>query len=156
MKDSVKLDATDRKIIAALQRDGRLTNAQLAEEVGLSPTPVWRRVRRLEEQGVIRGYTAIIDRASLGMTETVFVDVTIKGHSEAVQQAFAEAVLQIPEVLTAHFVSGGSDFLLRVATGGTSEYHDLLINKLYGLPGVHDVRSSFALKTIKDDGRLSL
>jgi len=152
----IKLDRTDRRILRELQLDGRLTNAELAQRVGLSPTPVWRRVKRMEDSGVIEGYTASIARMALGLHETVFVDITLKGHSEAVQNEFAEAILAIPEVLTAHFVSGDSDFRLQVVTAGTGDYYRLLIEKLYRLPGVHDVRSSFALRTIKDERRLPI
>lgn len=148
------LDRIDRHILAELQRNGRLTNAELAERVGLSATPVWRRVKRLEATGVIRGYTALVDPAALGLSETVFVDITLKGHSGDIQKQFADAITAIPEVLTAHFVSGGSDFLLRVAVGGTGDYYELLVDRLYSLPGVHDVRSSFALRTIKDERQI--
>lgn len=144
------LDAVDRRILRALQRDGRLTTAELAEEVGLSPTPVWRRVKRLEEAGVIQGYRAVVDPTALGLTETIFVQVTVDRHSRDLQLQFAAAVAEMPEVLTAHFIAGASDFLLRVVAGDKADYYDLLVEKLYQLPGVHDVRSTFAMATLKD------
>lgn len=146
----------DRRILAELQKAGRLTHAELGERVGLSTTPVWRRVKRLEDAGVIRGYEAVVDPTSVGLHETIFVNVTVQSHSRELQDAFAAAVAEIPEVLSAHFVSGDSDFLLRIAAGGTDHYHSLLIERLYRLPGVQYVRSTFALRTIKDERRVAV
>ena len=143
------LDATDRRILAALRADGRLSNAKLAELVGLSPTPVWNRVRRLEEQGVITGYTAEIDQKSLGLADTVFIEITLDRHDMAQVRDFGERLARMKEVLEVFLVSGDYDFLARVAVDGTAGYEVFLRERLYSLPGVRNCRSVFTLRTLK-------
>ena len=109
---NLKLDAFDRKILEALQRDGRLSNVQLADEIGLSASPCLRRVRLLEEAGVIRGYQATLDRDEVGLGMMVFVGVKVERHNDTEANAFREAVTALPEVISAFLVSGESDFLL--------------------------------------------
>jgi Lrp/AsnC family leucine-responsive transcriptional regulator len=143
------MDAIDRKILRALARNARLTNAELAEEVGLSPSPCWTRVRRLEASGVIQGYSAILDQASLGLPDTVFIEVMMDRHDEQSLRNFEEMVLRIPEVLECHLVTGEYDYVIKAAVGGTAGYEKLLRDRLYRLPGVRHTRTSFALRCLK-------
>ncbi len=145
------LDHADRRILAALRTNGRLSNAKLAEMVGLSPTPVWNRVRRLEEQGVITGYTAAIDQKALGLPDTVFIEITLDRHDMAMVQDFGERLARMKEVLEVFMVSGDYDYLARVAVDGTAGYEVFLRVRLYSLPGVRHCRSVFTLRTLKHE-----
>ena len=152
----LKLDAIDRRILAALQRDARLTNVQLAEEVGLSPSPCLRRVRLLEEAGVIDSYRTLLRREKIGLGLTVFVSVKVERHRDDTAERFRQAVLALPELISCHLVSGEADFLLQVAVPDLAGYERLLIGKLLKLPGVTDIRSNFSIQTIKAHGPLPL
>ncbi len=143
------LDAADRRILSALRADGRLSNARLAELVGLSPTPVWNRVRRLEEQRVITGYTARIDGKALGLADTVFIEITLDRHDMGLVREFGERLARMKEVLELFMVSGDYDYLARIAVDGTAGYEVFLRERLYGLPGVRHCRSVFTLRTLK-------
>ena len=143
------LDPADRRILAALRANGRLSNAKLAETVGLSPTPVWNRVRRLEEEGVITGYTAAIDQKALGLPDTVFIEITLDRHDMAMVQDFGERLARMKEVLEVFLVSGDYDYLARVAVDGTAGYEIFLRERLYSLPGVRHCRSVFTLRALK-------
>ncbi|WKD29972.1 Lrp/AsnC family transcriptional regulator [Halomonas sp. KG2] len=151
-----QLDATDRRILALLQGDARLTNVELAEKVNLSPSPCLRRVRRLEASGIIRGYHAELDRRSVGLELTVFVGIKVERHHEEQANAFREAVVKLPEVVTAHLVSGESDFLLQVVVPSLAAYEAFLTGTLLRLPGVSDIRSNFAIQPVKEYGTLPL
>lgn len=152
----LKLDAIDRRILAALQRDARLTNVQLAQEVGLSPSPCLRRVRILEKAGVIGGYHATLDRGGLGLGLTVFVGVKVERHHDEPAAAFRKAVQALPEVISCHLVSGEADFLLEVVVPDLANYERFLLGTLLTLPGVSDIRSNFAIQTVKRQGPLPL
>ncbi|KHK62643.1 MULTISPECIES: Lrp/AsnC family transcriptional regulator [Pseudomonas] len=152
----MKLDAFDRKILTALQRDGRLSNVQLAEEIGLSPSPCLRRVRMLEEAGVIRGYQAVLDRDEVGLGMTIFVGIKVERHTDERAEAFRQAVTALPEVISAFLVSGESDFLLQVVVPDLRAYDRFVTSKLLKLPGVSDIRSNFAINTVKAPGPLPL
>lgn len=152
----IKLDAYDRRILTALQRDGRLTNVQLADEIGLSASPCLRRVRNLEETGVIRGYQARLDPDEVGLGLTVFVGVKVERHHEEEAEAFRQAVLALPEVISAFLVSGESDFLLHVVVPDLRGYERFLTATLLKLPGVSDIRSNFAIQTVKSTAPLPL
>lgn len=147
-----KLDQIDRRILRALARDGRLSNNQLAEEVGLSPSPCWQRTRRLENEGFIRGYSAILDQAMLGYAETVIIEVTLDRHDEATLAEFGRAMANIPEVLEVYLTTGEYDYFLKVAVAGTRGYEEFLRNKLYQVPGIRHSRSSFTLRCLKQSG----
>lgn len=151
-----KLDATDRRILAALQRNARLTNVQLAEEVSLSPSPCLRRVRMLEEAGVIGGYSASLGRREIGLGLTVFVGIKVQRHHEEQANAFRDAIIALPEVISAHLVSGESDFLLQVVVPDLAAYETFLTGTLLRLPWVSDIRSNFAIQTVKDNAPLPL
>lgn len=152
----IKLDNYDRAILEALQRDGRLTNVELAEEIGLSASPCLRRVRNLEEAGVIRGYQATLDAEAVGLGMTVFVGVKVERHHEVEAEKFQTTVLALPEVVSAFLVSGESDFLLQVVVPDLRRYERFLTSVLLKLPGVRDIRSNFAIKSIKPQGPLPL
>ncbi|MDD2180361.1 Lrp/AsnC family transcriptional regulator [Acidovorax sp. D2M1] len=151
-----KPDNLDRRILASLQRDARLSNVQLAEEVGLSPSPCLRRVRLLEEAGIIRGYHADVDKAGIGLGLTVFVGVKVERHQDETSTAFRKAVVLLPEVVSCHLVSGESDFLLQVVVPDLAAYENLLLGSLLKLPGVSDIRSNFAIATVKPQTALPL
>lgn len=151
-----KLDAIDRRILGALQRDGRLTNVQLADEVGLSPSPCLRRTRLLEEAGVIDGYHAALNRAALGLGLTVFVGIKVERHHATEATEFREAVIALPEVVSCHLVSGEADFLLQVVLPDLASYERFLLDVLLKLPGVSDIRSNFAIQTVKAQAPLPL
>lgn len=150
------LDLTDRRMLEILQRDGRISNAALAERLHLSPSPCLRRLRALEQDGVISGYRAELDRKRLGLGLTVFVELKIDGHSDRTAAAISDALTQAPEVISAHIVSGSADFLLEVAVADLAGYEELMFNTLLRLPNVGDVRSNFALRTVKAAGPLPL
>lgn len=145
------MDAIDKKILRALSRQGRLTNAELAEEVGLSPSPCWTRVKRLEQAGVIKGYAALLDQAALGLPDTVFIEVMMERHDEEHLRRFEAAVRDIPEILECHLVTGEYDYVVKAAVGGTVGYERLLRDRLYRLPGVRHTRTSFALRCLKQE-----
>ena len=121
-----KLDRFDRKLLEALQTDGRAPNTDLAEGIDLSPSPCSRRVRLLEESGVIKGYSAILDQEKVGLGLTVFVGIKMERHQEKEAEAFCEAVSVMPEVVMAHLVSGESDFLLQVVVPDLRTYKEFL------------------------------
>jgi len=146
-----RLDEIDRKILGALRADGRLTIAGLAERVGLSQSPCWTRLRRLEEAGLIRDYVAVLDHGALGLPDVVFVEVTLDKHDDSVLEAFGTEILRIPEVLEAHLVSGEYDYIIKVAVSGTAHYERFLREKLYRIRGIRQSRSVFALRTLKQE-----
>ncbi len=150
------LDELDWKIIAALQADGRLTGLQLAERVGLSPSPCARRVRLLEAAGVIAGYAAVIDQARVGLPVSVFVSIKLERQREEELDRFARAVAQWPEVLDCYLMTGQRDFLLRVVARDLAAYERFLKDKLTRLDGVSSIESSFALGQVKRSNVLPL
>jgi Lrp/AsnC family leucine-responsive transcriptional regulator len=150
------LDAIDTRIIAALQADGRLSNTQLAESIGLSPSPCLRRVRRLEAEGYIESYRAILQRDHIGLGLTVFVEVKIEGHADIRADALQEAIIAMPEVLSCHMVSGDSDYLLEVVVPDREHYQMFLVEKLLDFPLVKEVRSTIAIQSLKTSASLPL
>jgi Lrp/AsnC family leucine-responsive transcriptional regulator len=145
------LDSIDRRIVHVLQREGRITNHDLAAKVGLSPSPCLRRVARLEETGVIRGYRAVLDAERLGLGLHAFVRVQLReGTADAVRR-FAESVKQWDEVVAAYSLTGDMDYLLEVHVVDLKHYSDLVMGRLIAVSGVADVSSSFVLGDIKRD-----
>ena len=144
-------DRSDLRILNALQKGGRLSNAELADNTGMSASPCWRRTRRLEEQGYIQGYRAILDRKKLGMGVLVFVSVQIDTHSEEDAGAFEKAIATLPKIVSCHSVGGGADFLLQVVCKDLDDYAEFSMTQLRRLPGIKAMTSSFALKEIKAD-----
>lgn len=149
-----ELDRIDRRILVLLQHDGRLTNAALAERVALSPSATLRRVQRLEEAGVIAGYAARIAPEALGRGSQVFIEVTLASQRDEALQAFEQAVRDCPDILECHLMSGGSDYLLRVAVRDTQDYERVHKQHLSRFPNVARIRSSFALRTVCTRGVL--
>ena len=150
------LDRIDRRMLEILQSEGRISNAALAERLHLSPSPCLRRLRALEQEGVIAGYRAELDRPKLGLGLTVFVELKVDSHSDETAKAIAEALVAAPEVVAAHIVSGPADFRLEVAVADLADYEKLLFGTLLKLPNVSDVRSDFVLRTVKAPGPLPL
>ena len=149
-------DAIDARILAALQADGRLSNVELAERVGLSPSPCLRRVKLLEESGVIEGYRARLGRANLGLGLTVFVGIKVDGHRDANANALQDTMRRLPEVVACHLVSGEADFLLEVVVPDLAHYETFLVGTLLKMPMVKDIRSNFAIRTVKANAPLPL
>ena len=143
------LDKFDRALLAALQRDARMSVQALSQEVGLTSSPCWTRLRRLEEAGVIQGYSVRIDPAAVGLPATVVVQLTLESHSDDALDAFARELAAIPEVLEAYLVSGDYDYVLRIAVADIRDYERLLRERLYKIPGIRHSKSSFVLRTLK-------
>ena len=144
-----EIDRTDRQLLRALQDNARLTSGELAEMAHLSQSPCWRRVKRLEDAGVVRGYHAQLDRRAVGLGVMAFVMVGIDHQTEALSVAFEEAVCAIPEVVLFHGISGPADFLLMVVTTDLDAYSELLQRRLHRLPGVRQVQTYFSLQEFK-------
>lgn len=151
-----KLDNFDVGILEVLQEDARATNVEIAERVNLSPSPCLRRIRNLEKTGVIRGYRADIDRKEVGLGLTVFVEIKVSQHSKENSDAQQAALLAMPEVTAAFLISGTADFLVEVVVEDLSAYERFLTEKLLVLPAVSDIRSNFAIRTIKAASPLKL
>jgi len=147
--EHVKLDRTDQKILASLQENGRITNAELAERVNLSASACLRRVQRLERAGVISGYAAQVDVATLGLDLQVFVRVQLKQHDSATVEAFARQVNGWDEVAACHALAGDMDYLLHVYVSDLAHFSRFLLDRLLNTDGVADVNSSFVLRTVK-------
>jgi Lrp/AsnC family transcriptional regulator, leucine-responsive regulatory protein len=150
------LDAIDCRIVATLQADGRLSNIELAARVGLSPSPCLRRVKRLERDGYIDAYRAVLQRERIGLGLSVFVGVKIEGHANDQALAFEKAVLAMPEVVAFHLVSGEVDYFLEVVVPDLEHYRQFLITKLLELSIVREVRSNIAIQTLKAGAPLPL
>jgi len=149
----IKLDRTDRRILAELQRDGRLTNQELADRVSLSPSPCLRRVRRLEEQGVIRQYVALVDAEKVGLGLAAYIEVRLQKHTGGMHSPvdeFARAVQGWPEVAACYATTGDMDYLLRVQVQDLAHFSRFAMDTLMHHPTVVDMRSSFVLKKIKE------
>jgi Lrp/AsnC family leucine-responsive transcriptional regulator len=150
------LDAIDTRIIEALQADGRLSNHQLAERIGLSPSPCLRRVKRLEREGFIESYRAVLQRDRVGLGFTAFVTVKIEGHADLAADALQDAIVAMPEVVACHMVSGDSDYLLEVVVPDRESYQAFLVDKLLDLPIIKEVRSNIAIQPLKTAAPLPL
>ncbi|WP_137154098.1 Lrp/AsnC family transcriptional regulator [Rhizobium sp. FKL33] len=151
-----KLDEFDLAIIDALQEDARMSNVDIAARVNLSPSPCLRRIRALEKAGVIRGYRADVDRRNIGLELTVFVFFKVIRHSRENAGNLQDALLALPEVVACHMISGEADFLAEVVVEDLAAYERLLTEKLLTLPEVTDIRSNFAIRTVKANGPLKL
>ena len=148
------LGVKDRRILAELQRDSRLTNQELADKVGMSSSAMWRRVKSLEEEGVILRYAAIVDPKKAGFGLASMVHVSLARHEQKNVEHFIHEVLQHPEVLECFATSGEADFHLRVVVEDIDAYNMFLDNFIFRLPGVSQVRSNIVLKEIKADTAL--
>jgi Lrp/AsnC family leucine-responsive transcriptional regulator len=145
------LDEIDRRILRRLQSDGRLSLQELAEGVGLSPTPVARRLRVLEKAGIITGYRAMIDEVALGFTISVFVSVRLDQQVDKALETFESRVRTMPEVVDCWLMTGNRDYLMRVVTTNLAEFEGFLVGRLTKIPGVASIESSLPLRRVKAD-----
>lgn len=150
------LDAADRRILAVLQADGRASNLEVASKVALSPSPCLRRIKRLEADGFINGYRAVLDREAVGLGLTIFVELKVGRHSRENANALHAALEAMPEVVTCHMISGAADFLVEIVVADLKAYERLLSDTLLALPMVVDVRSNFAIRRVKGDAPLPI
>lgn len=152
----MKLDRVDHQILAALQQDGRISNRDLAEAVHLSESACLRRVRALEDAGVVDRYVALVNQAKIGLPGNVFVSITLNRQDQADLAAFEDAVRRVPEVMECYLMTGQQDYLLRVVVADAADFERLHSQHLTRLPGVAHVQSSFALRTVRKSGELPL
>jgi Lrp/AsnC family transcriptional regulator, leucine-responsive regulatory protein len=148
------LDQTDRRILALLQEDGRRSNVEVADLVALSPSPCLRRIKRLESEGIIQGYRAVIDREAIGLSLTVFIEITVEKHSRENAQALHQRLEKLPEVISCHMISGAADFIAEIVVPDLKAYERLLTEELLALPMVGGIRSNFSLRRVKSDAPL--
>lgn len=151
------LDEIDRRILDELQESGRISNLELANRVNLTPSPCLRRVKRLQQDGTIQGYRAVLDRNRIGLGLTVFLDVKVMGHGhEGISGELQDAISALPEVISFHIVSGKADFLLEVVVPDLKAYEDFLMNRLLKFSAIKEVQSNFAIRSVKAHGHLPL
>jgi len=148
---STNIDQIDMQILAELQKDGRMTNVDLARRVGLTAPPCLRRVRALEDSGTIKSYHAVIDPAALGFTITVFAMVSLKSQAEDALSAFEEHVAKLPEVRECHMLNGEIDFILKVVSPDLQSFQQFLTSKLTPAPNVASVKTSLTIRTSKNE-----
>ena len=151
-----ELDAIDRRIVGELQANARLSNIELAEKIGLSPSPCLRRVKRLEREGYIDGYRASLKRSRVGLGFSVFLAVKINGHANQEAMNFEKAVVEMSEVVACHMISGEADYFLEVVVPELEDYQRFLVGKLLNLSIVREVKSNIAIQTLKAGAPLPL
>lgn len=144
----MELDSMDRRILTVLQKNGRMSNADLSERVNLSASACHRRVQRLEKDGYIRDYVALVNPRKIGLPTMAFVEITLSGQADELLEAFEREVARVPEVLECHLMAGKSDYLLKVVARDTDDFARVHRQKLARLPGVLGMQSSFALRTV--------
>jgi Lrp/AsnC family leucine-responsive transcriptional regulator len=146
----VKLDSIDKKILEILQTNSNITNAQLAQEIGLSPAPTLERVKKLETGGVIKSYHAVIDTASVGMGVSTFVMVSLKGHNKDNIEKFMKVIRKIDEVIECHHLTGQADFILKIVCTDIPAYQNLMLEKVSNIEVVDNMQTMVILSTFKD------
>lgn len=144
------MDKFDIAILKHLQEDSRISLQTISEKVGLSPTPCWNRIKRMESMGIIRGYSVLLDPEKLGFHDTVIVQLTLESHTDETLYDFGRALEEIPEVLEAYLVSGDYDYYVKIAVRDTRDYERLLRERLYLIPGIRHSKSSFVLRRLKE------
>lgn len=149
-------DRVDRAIVTRLQQDGRIANVDLADAIALSPSACLRRVKALEASGIIAGYRADVSRARAGLGLTVFIGLTVEGHSRETSTRIEQALLAIPAVVACYVVSGADDFLVEAAVPDLASYEQLLLDQILAIPSVTEARSTFAIRTVRSRGPLPL
>lgn len=152
----IELDKTDRKILTYLQTDGRMTNADLAEKINLSPSACLRRVQRLENSKVIDGYVMLINQDAIGKPTNIFVEISLKSQSIDSLNAFEEAVKNCPDIMECFLMSGASDYLMKIAAADTQDYERIHKQYLSHFPNVARIQSNFALRTVCKNTELLL
>ncbi len=153
---SIPLDIYDQRILALLQEESSLSTAEIAERIGLSQSPCWRRIQRLKEEGVIRKQVTLLDRKKIGLNTQVFAQIKLNAHGRKSLTDFAEAMHQFPEVLECHVLMGAVDFMLRIVTRDIESYERFFFEKLSAVPGIQEVNSIVALSEIKSTTTLPL
>ncbi|MEM9570814.1 MAG: Lrp/AsnC family transcriptional regulator [Pseudomonadota bacterium] len=143
------MDSKDRQILKELQADGRLSNQDLSERVNLSPSPCLRRLRLLEEAGVITGYTALVDQKAWGLPVTVFIRIKLERHGDDAVQAFERTIIDMPQVMDCWLMTGRSDYLLRVIAADLDDYEKFVRRELQRVPGIASIDTSFAYGRVK-------
>ncbi|WP_249692508.1 Lrp/AsnC family transcriptional regulator [Stappia sp. WLB 29] len=143
------MDDIDRRILRELQKDGRLTNQQLSERVGLSPSPCLRRVRNLEKAGIISGYAAVVDPQAYGLPVTVFLQVKLTPHTQETVATFEQAVAGIEEIMDCYLLAGDRDYLLKVVVASLADYESFMRRRIHKIPCIASLESSFAFGTVK-------
>ncbi len=156
MASAMELDPTDRSILSVLQQQGRISNADLAERVNLAPSSCHRRVQRLEAEGYIRDYVALVEPRKVDRSTTVYVEITLSGQTDDVLEAFEAAVSKVPNVLECHLMAGAADYLLKVVAADTDDFARIHRKHLASLPGVQGMQSSFALRKVVQTTALPL
>jgi len=151
-----KLDPTDRKILEILQADSNITNAQLSQEIGLSPAPTLERVKKLENSGIIKSYHAVVDMAAVGLGVSTFVMVSLKGHNKENIAKFVSAIQTIEEVVECHHVTGQADFILKIVASNIPAYQNLILEKVTTIEVVDNMQSTIILSTFKDSKSVPL
>lgn len=149
MTEAVELDSFDRRILALIQRDATLSTAEIAERIGLSQSPCWRRIQRLRDTGVIMRSVALVDRRKLGLNTQLFVQVKLNAHGRAHLDEFTAAVAGFPEVLECYLLLGSVDFMLRVITADIEAYEGFFFERLSRLDGIQEVNSTITLSAVK-------
>ena len=147
--ETYELDRASRQILEALQADARLSTQALAEKVGLSATPVWRRVKEMEERGLIRGHVALLDREKLGLSICVLANVSLVRHSEGAVEQFERLVATQREIIECHAITGEADYVIKVVAADMKAYDAFLQQHIFKLPGVSSVRSNVVLREVK-------
>ncbi|WP_186104629.1 Lrp/AsnC family transcriptional regulator [Burkholderia gladioli] len=153
---SVEIDATDMKILQIVQENGRLSNAEIAEQISLSPSPCWKRLKRLESSGMIRGYQAMLDRRMLGFGVVAFVNISLDNHTQKVCRAFEAGVMAMPEVIACHNTTGAHDYLLQILAEDFDTYSEFVLDRLRTLPGVKEMLSTVSMRELKSSVKLPL
>ncbi|WP_186110927.1 Lrp/AsnC family transcriptional regulator [Burkholderia gladioli] len=152
----VEIDATDMKILQIVQENGRLSNAEIAEQVSLSPSPCWKRLKRLESSGMIRGYQAMLDRRMLGFGVVAFVNISLDNHTQKVCRAFEAGVMAMPEVIACHNTTGAHDYLLQILAEDFDTYSEFVLDRLRTLPGVKEMLTTVSMRELKSSVKLPL
>ncbi|GIV57949.1 MAG: AsnC family transcriptional regulator [Rhodothermaceae bacterium] len=150
------LDAIDRQILDILQEDGGITNVELARRVGLAPATTLDRVRKLRQNGIIRGYVALVDATKVNQRTVAFIQVTLSRHGAEHVRAFREQVQALPEVLECYHISGESDYLLKVVAPDIGCYEDFLLHRLAAIPNIGRIHTSFVLSTVKHETKIPI
>ena len=156
MASPTKIDPTDKKILDILQSQGKITNAQLAKDVNLSPAPTLERVKKLETLGYIKGYYAQLNREKLGLGVATFVSIKLKNHNETSNKEFVNHINDIPEVVECHYITGSSDFLIKVVSTSIEAYQALIINKISAIEQIDNLQTMVILSTLKDSKRIPI
>ena len=146
---SNSLDQHDIKILQILKDEGRITNQALSDQIGLATSPCWRKMRQLEESGIIEGYSVRLNRRKIGLGVQAFIRVKIDSHSEAEAEQFASEVMQLDQVVACYSIAGDADFLLQVVAKDLDSYSDFAMNEIRRLPGIKEMQTSMMLKEIK-------